>query len=628
MMQTMRHLAKTKVLKGLMMILIVSFAFWGVGDIFRGNPLERTVAKAGKASISVQSLNQEFEQTLARARQMMGGDLTAQQAKQMGLLDKTLDGMIQRAVVDQEIKKLGIDISQQAVLDQLAAQPQFRTKDGKFNKELFMQVLDQAHVNEATFLKQGQQDLSRRQLIDVFADATKPPQSIVDNIASARGQKRTLDLITIKNASMKDVGTPDDKTLHDFYQKNGQLFTAPEYRTITIARLSGDDVLKDTVVTDDQVKKEYDTKIDQLSQPERRDILQVVLQDETKAKQLAASAKSSNNLTASAKGMGYEAVILPQAAQKDMLPELAPAFALKNDEVSEPIKSSLGWHVVQIKKITPAGRPTFEAIKKQLHDDMQRDQAVEAVTRMTNQWDDQLAAGHALEDIADGLKLRVIKIPSVDAKGKLADGKDPTELPNKEDVLKTAFGQGAGEVSPIIDDKNGNYFVIRTDEIVPSAVKPFEQVQDQIAAAWKAGEQARVAAELAQKIAQGLKDGKAPSSFAGNGVEVRTSKPISMLGDSDPELPPSALPQVFKLKKDEVAVAPTVGEQVVMRLKDVTNAAPDANADAKIKIVDEIKKDTSNELTEQYLKYLHQKFPVEINQDALESVRMQGNQGG
>src|ERR1700730_7343543 len=143
---------------------------------------------------------------------------------------------------------------------------------------------------------------------------------------------------------------------------------------------------------------------------------------------------------------------------------------MKAGEVSNPIKSNLGWHVVQLKNISPAGTPSFDEVKEQIRTDMKRDQAVDTATRMVNKLDDELGAGHALEDIADSMKLRLIKIPAVEDNGKTPDGKDPPELPHKEDVLKAAFGQNAGETSPVLDDKNGNYFVVRTDEISPAAV--------------------------------------------------------------------------------------------------------------------------------------------------------------
>ena len=146
--------------------------------------------------------------------------------------------------------------------------------------------------------------MAQQQLIDALQSGGKVPQMVIDDVYRARGQKRILDVVTVKNTAFTDIPAPDDKTLNDFYQKNAAQFTAPEYRTLTIASLSTDDVAKDIQVSDDDLKKAYDAKATELTHPERRDLLQVVVQDENKAKQLAAAAKASGNLAAAAKKHG------------------------------------------------------------------------------------------------------------------------------------------------------------------------------------------------------------------------------------------------------------------------------------------------------------------------------------
>jgi len=626
MLQSMRHLAQSWVFKGLMLFLVVSFAAWGIGDIFRGNPLQRTVAEAGKTAITVQALNHEFEQMLARARQALGPELTAQQAKQLGVLDQALNNLIERAGLNQEIKKLGISVGDKPVLDLLAAQPQFRNKDGSFNRAQFRELLVRANMSERGFLDSSRQDMAQQQLIDALQSGGDIPQTIIDSVYRARGQKRILDVITVKNDSFGNVPVPDDKALQDFYRQNAEKFTLPEYRAITIARLSTDDIAKDIAISDADVKKQYEAKVSELSHPERRDIVQVVLQDETKAKQLAAAAKAGGNLSAVAKASGHDAVPLNGIDEKTALPELAKAiFALPVNGVSNPIKTELGWHVAQVKKIVPAGAPKFEEIKDQLREDMKRDQAIETATRLVNQLDDQLAAGHPLEDIADGMKLRLIKIPALDASGKTPDGKEPAELPDREDALKADFAQNSGETSPVLDDKNGSYFVVRTDEVTPSAVPAFEKNKDRALAEWKTAEQAKRAVTEAGQIAEGLRAGKAPASFAAEtGVDVRVSKPVSLLGDVDPALPQTTLPEIFKLKKGDVTVMPMPDRQLVVRLSELVDTDPAKAGDALDKVKEELQNRMPGERAAEYLKYLRVLFPVEINEGVFDSLRQQG----
>jgi peptidyl-prolyl cis-trans isomerase D len=625
MLQSMRHLAQTWVFKTLMLILMVSFCLWGIGDVFKGNLVEHNVAKVGGHSISIEDLQHDFAEALARARQMFGPDMTAQEAKQMGLLDHTLDLMIDRSAIDQELQKLGINISGKVLLDRVAAQPQFRDKDGKFNAPLFRQLLAQSHLTEASFLEDGRQDMMRQQILDLFEVNNAPPATMVDALYQARGQKRIFDVIVLKNSVINSIPAADDKVLHDFYQSHQKLFSAPEYRGVTIARLANDDVAKDIKVSDEQLHKEYDSRSTQLTHPERRNFIQVVLQDEGKAKLMAAAARSGNGLMGAAKEKGYDAIPINQSEEASLPPELGKVvFSLPAGQIADPVKTGLGWHVVQTVKVIPVGKPDFESVKDELRDTVRRDQAVEAETRLVNQMDDQLAAGHSLEDIADSLKLRLIKIPAVDMHGAMPDGKAPVELPNKDEALKTAFGQNAGETSPIIDDKKGNYFVVRTDDITPAAAKPFDKVQSEVAAAWKASEQDKAAHSIAEKIADELRLGKAADSFANLGATNRLSKPISLLGDNDPEIPETLLPQMLKLSKGQAMTAALDGRQLIIRLQTLENAGvPDATITAKVS--DTFKTDTQKELSEEYVKFLQTIFPVKINQDVLESVRQQGS---
>ena len=623
MLQSMRQIAHSWVVKGLMLFLIVSFSIWGIGDVFRGNSLRKTVAKVGNSDISVQQLNRLFEETLAQARQKVAPNLTAQQARQMGLLEKALEGEIKRQLIDMEIQRQGINVSPESVLKVLADEPQFRTKDGQFNKPLFRQLLEQQRLSEKAFIARGQQDMSRRLLLGSLGGSHSVPQTVVDALYKARAQKRVLDVVTVDADKLGGIPSPDDKALHEFYDHNGVLFTAPEYRGITVASLSTETLAKDISISDEQVKKEYDAKLDDLALPERRDVVQVVLQDEAKAAKLAKQAHGAADLASAASAEKETAIPLDKLEEKNLMPELSKVvFALREGEISAPVKTQLGWHVVQLKKILPAGTPSFDKIKDKLREDMRRDQSVEAATRFVNQLDDQLAAGHSLDDIADGLKLRLVKIAAVDSTGLSPEGKAPAEFPNKEEVLKDAFAQNAGETSPVQDDKAGHYYVVRTEEITPAGARPFDGIKPAVATAWKTHERSLKAQAEAEKIAKALHEGKAAAAFNGDeGVSSRTSSPLSLLGDTDHALPPALAAQAFKLKKGETATAVDGDKQVVIRLASITGSDTAKADPRKNLIVAEIKKAEGGELLDQYLLYLRTVFPVKTYTDALDHMR-------
>ncbi|MDD5586724.1 MAG: SurA N-terminal domain-containing protein [Alphaproteobacteria bacterium] len=627
MLQVIRQLAKSWVFKALMVLLIISFGIWGIGDMFRGNPLQRTVAKVGDIAITVQALEREFEAALPEARQVFGPDLTAPKAREIGVLDRTLKVMMEHAAFDQEIKRLGINVSDKPVLDKIAAEPSLRDKNGNFQADLWRQALAKGGFSERSFLDNERRNAERRVLLLTLANDVKTPKVILDNLYRARGARRILEVLAVHNDSMKDIAQPDEKTLQEFHQQHGGAFSAPEYRAITVAKLSTDDVTKDISISEDDIRKAYDAHPEDVTLPEQRDFVQVILQDEAKAKAFADAAKASGDLRAAAKTQSLNPVDLDRVDEKSVLPELyTTLFAMQEKQVSEPTKTGFGWHVVQLKKIYAGGKQTFDEAKDKLREAMQREQSGDIVARMVNQLDDSLAAGHPLEDTADILKLRLVKIPAVDSTGKTPEDKEPEELPAREEVLKQAFGQAAGETSQVLDDKKGNYFVVRTDDITPAHVVPYEEVKEAVLKAWNEEQQAKQAVAKAEDIARELRDGAKIVSYASQpGIEVRFSKPISILGESDDDLPANAYPKILVMKKGDVVTAQGTDRQFVLRLADIASVDPAKPDSGMEKIAADLHDRVPYELVEEYSKFLRQRFPFKIDEQLLDSLKKKGS---
>lgn len=623
MLQSMREMSKSWIFKSLMILLVVSFGIWGVGDMFHTHPGQRVVAKVGRAEIRAQELDFRFQVLLPEMRKQLGEELTIAEAKKLGLLDHALGLMIEELSFEQETARLGLNLDDAALLLDISKMPELLDEKGRFDQRRWEMVVNKSGLTERFFLNEKKRTLLRLALFAALTANVEPPQTVIDLLYQARGMGRILEIVSLRNEEQRNVPAPSEDEMKAVYEAHEEAFTAPEYRGFTVARLNAAEITKNMDVSEDDIQKAYDSRREEWTQPEQRDLIQLVFADEDKARAFHGSLKNAASFEATAKGQKYTLVPLDKIDEKSILPELyASVFSIGEGDVSEPIKSDLGWHIVKVKKIREGGLPPLAQIKDDIRARLRDERAGDLIAREVNRLDDSLAAGTSLEEIADSLKLRLLRFAASDTQGNGPDGREIKDIPNKPEVLRAAFEQSAGESSPVFDDGTGNYLVVRTDKVEPSRLLPFETVKDEVRSAARAQKQEKAARETAEGIANDLRKGERATKFASlSGAEVRLSKPVSQISGKDDAIPASAMPAVFKMKKGDVITAEWAGKQYVLRLADLAPVDPQKPGAGRIKITDELEQTLRNDFLEHYAKHLHKLFPRSVKADVLNSLK-------
>lgn len=392
MLQALRSTVGSWVVKILFVLLILSFAVWGIGDIFRGRT-DTTVAEVGDVKISTQELDNAFRQELNRLRQMLGGQIDAEQARQLGLVDQTLEQLVQRTLLSQAADEAGLRVSDQLVLSELREEPAFRNQLGQFDPDQFRRILAANQLTEEGYVQILRSEIKRTQLVGAVAAGAQAPAPLVEDLFRRQAERRVAETILVPNATMGDVGVPDDAALAAFHQEKAVRFTAPEYRKLTVALLTADDVAGEIAVSDEDLRAAYDARAAEFQTPERRTVDQVLVQDEETARKIETSLGQGQTLEEAAAGAGAEVLTLNGLAREDLLGELAePVFALQEGAVSAPIQSPLGWHVMRVKDVEPGSVQTFEQVRDTLLAELKRDRAVDQVYELANKVEDELPA--------------------------------------------------------------------------------------------------------------------------------------------------------------------------------------------------------------------------------------------
>ena len=607
--------------------MILSFAIWGVGDIFRGRT-SNAVATVGDLEITANELGDAFRDTVRGLQAQFGGAFTAEQARDMGFVDYALESLVTNRLYDLETEALGLAVGDDVVLREIRSMPTFWNVDGKFDEGIFAAVLANSGRTEQQFVALLREDLRRSQLRGIVYSGIEAPDAMVDMLFRRRAEERIVQYFIVANDSVDDVRIPEESELIGFHEDNAVRFTAPEYRSLIYVYVTPDDIADEIAVPEEDVVAEYEDRLEEFVEPERRDVEQFVLADQAAATDAYDRVAAGEDFLAVASDTtGVDAVEagLGSVTRRDLLEEFADTvFSLDAGTVSPPVESPLGWHVFRVTAIEPETIRPMEEVHIELEHDIALRLAVDALYQLGIRLDDALGGGATLEAAADQLALPLSRVASIDSSGLDASGAPVEGLPEALGLLPTTFSTLAGETSLLNETADGSYYVLRVNSITPPALRPLDTVRDEVAAAWRRAEQAEIAAERAGKAVAAINAGASISEQAnGLGAEPLISAPFRRDGTrAERELANDLVSAVFAADIGEAAAAatPSGDGQVVARLSEIVPADSGAAEDEVAQMRDALGASIANDLEAQFRNLLEQRYPVERMERAIDAL--------
>lgn len=624
MLQAIRSKANSYVVKLLFALLTAVFALWGIGDIFRNWGADTTVAKVGSKEITADQLNQAVQQQLAQLQNALGNNIDMAQAKQLGIVNSTLQQLVSGDLLDLESDRLGLAISDDAVRQAIMDNPNFKGQTGGFDRDRYLQLLAANQLTQQQFEQSMRENMVRVQLTSALVNGVTPPSILVDTLYRSRAEKRTADVVTLTPDAVPPPAAPTEEQLAAFHDSHQDAFRKPEERSFTLGLLRVDDVAATIKVPDDKLKAEYQTRGDEFRTAEERDVQQLLLPNEDKAKAAKAAldsgadfatvAKQDANADAATTDLGW-------VKRSDLPSELADkAFALKEGEVSDPVQTSFGWHILKVTGIKPATVQPFDAVKAKLAQEVARDEAGDQIAKTANDIDDALAGGMSFNDVVQKFGLKSETLANIDAQGRGPDGK-PADLPQPSDnILQTAFATDADQTSQLTELGEEGYFLIHVDKVTPSVVQPLAEAHDQAVTLWQADQKQQALAKLADSIAQEVDAGKSLKDVAdAHKLKVTTTQPLLRTG-GDATVPPALVAAIFGAKQGAAVAAPSGDDYAVAQVTTIAPADPAKDANAVKPVADEVTTAMRNDMLTAFDQALHSQFSVEINQANLDRL--------
>ncbi len=609
-------------------VLIVSFGIWGIADIFRGFG-QSTVAKVGHTEISLNEFRQLYTDRLQQIGRQFGRPLTPEQARAFGVDRQVLQQTIAEAALDEQTQRLGLGQSTEETRRTIFNDPNFKGADGKFDPQRFEAILRQAGYTEQRYVADQRKVSLRRQLAGTVSAGVGVPKTMIEALSRFQNEQRSIEYIKLGAAQAGTIDPPSPEVLASYFNDHKIQFRAPEYRKIAFVVVTPEEIGKWMDVSDDDARKLFEQRRDQLGTPEKREVSQMMfptMEEAAAARSRIASGTSFDDI-AKERGLKPSDVELGTVSKSEMIdPAIADAaFKLASGDVSQPVQGRFGVALVKVGKIDPGVTVTYESVAQNLKREIATERARQTVADLRDKMEDARAGGASVTEAAQKLKLAVTTIDAVDRSGRQPDGQPVTSIPQGLDVVNQAFNSDVGvDNDPI--SYQGGYVWYDVLGVTPARDRTLDEVKDQVEAKWRADQiDERLKAkgsEIVKKLEAG---GKLADEAAAAGVPVETAANFKR-EDTPAGLPATVVSAAFRTAKDGAGqTAAGVNQWIVFRVTNITVPPTDFASDEIKKLKDSLQRSLEDEQITEYVSKLQSNIGTSINESAFAQVSGENN---
>jgi peptidyl-prolyl cis-trans isomerase D len=608
----------------LMGLLVISFAVWGIADIFRGYG-GQTLVQVGETEIDQQEYLRAQRDVLRSMGQTAGRTLSLQEAREQGLDKRVLERLIGGAALDTHAKHLGLNISDEALLEAIRNDPAFKDSTGNFSPIALQQALRNLDMNEQGYLAAEREQNLRRQLLSTVGRSATASPVFLAAFNDFNNETRSLRYVVVPRTAIGTIPEPTDEDLNRYYDNQRTKFTQPETRKIGILAVTPETVKDKVEITEGDIKAAFERDKQKLGTPERRKVEQIAFPDQTAAEAAYKKIQAGTDFVALAKeqNLSESDISLGLLSRADMADAAIgdAAFKLEKDKVSAPVTGELGKTVLlRVTEIEPGKDVTFEEAKADIEKKILKERAQVAIFDLHDSIEDERAAGAQLSEIGTKFNIPYRVVEQVDRRGQAPDGTTP-DLPQKTELLNAVFATEVGVENDPIDAKDDGLVWYELLDIKPEQLKPLEQVKQQVVEGWRVEEERNRMAKHTDELVKQLNGGKTLEDLAKEvNTEVVVSEALKRTGMTVNILP-TAMMQAFALPQGGYGSAPTGVEEsrIVFQVDKITPPAPLDEASTN-QLKGRLANFMGEDIIGEYFTALEQRYGVHVNQQALSKL--------
>ncbi|MFZ3183346.1 MAG: SurA N-terminal domain-containing protein [Pseudomonas sp.] len=580
MLQDIRDKSQGWIAKTIIGVIVVLMAFTGVEAIFQATSNSQDAAEVNGEAISQNELAQAADLQRRQMMQRLGKDFDASLLDDKMLKDAALKGLIERKILLQSAADAGFSLSP-AALDQVILQIPAFQEGGKFNADLFDQRIRQQGFTRLQFRQALEKDILASQLQAGVAGSGFVTDEEIQ--AFARLEKQTRDFATLALKADPKAVKLSDEQLQAYYNEHNSQFMSQEQVVLEYIELKKAAFFDQVDVKDEDLQGAYQKEIaslaeqrqaahilldvsDKLSDAQARAQIEALKQRLDQGEDFAQLAKEfSKDPGSAAKGgdLGYAAPGVYDPAFEEAL------YALKQDEVSAPVRSQFGWHLIKLLGVQAPQIPSFASLKDKLVNDLKAQQVEARFVEVSKELEDAAFEASDLSQPAQehGLQVKTSAVVGREGGVGVTANRQVIQAAFSQEVLEDSANSGAIELDP------ETVVVLRVKEHRKPALLPFAEVSAGIREQLTVDLASEAVKAKGEALLTGLREGKTPVAQAQNG---QTWKLVEAATRNQEGVDPLILQRVFRMPKPATADKPSFvgvslasGDFVLVRLNGV-----------------------------------------------------------
>jgi peptidyl-prolyl cis-trans isomerase D len=568
MLSGIRNVTKGWIATGLLSILGISFAVWGIKDGLNFSA-PTDIASGQGVRVMAAEYKKAFDNAVDQAREQAKRPVTRQEAYDAGIGEDVLKNLIAQKSIDALARKAGYTASNTMVADAIRTEPAFRSQfTGAFDKQQYATMLARNGLTQPEFEQDLRDRMTRRQLATSMVMGIHTPQSMAKLMYAFGSERRVVSVAEINPDRVGAPPEPTDADLQTFYKENLASFKTPEFRNLTIVKARPEAFAARVDVPEDKVKALYDYRKPTLTTGEKRSFVQISTgANEAAATEAARRLAAGDDPQKIAADLKVQAVAFT-AKTKGEVPDAAvreAVFALQKGQSTGPIKGQLSWAAARVADITAGSTPSYEAAHDELKTALAKEAAQDMLNDAVDKFDTARTGGKSLEEAATAAGLDVYKIDSVTAQG-VRDQTGPVAgLADAPELLKAAFLAPLSEPTDFSPTPDGGYSLVRVDKITPPGTRTLAQVKPVLVLAWKARKVGEAMRAIGDAITKAVAGGQSfADAVAAQKIKMIAKSEMLDRGSAQNSGVPMLFAMAFGAQEKDVVVAPDARNQVLL----------------------------------------------------------------